>query len=75
MTSSSEDMQRLHNRELDMVRQILLRINKHDLEQELHRLEKFCVGNTEPEFLNFQGAQESIPRNRFRQPVKPGGPV
>jgi hypothetical protein len=24
---------------------------------------------TEPEFLNFLGAQESIPRNQFRQPM------
>jgi hypothetical protein len=23
--------------------------------------------------LNFSGAEESIPRNRYRQPVKPGG--
>jgi hypothetical protein len=23
----------------------------------------------EPEFLNFKGAQESIPSNRFRQPM------
>ncbi len=29
----------------------------------------------EPEFLNFQGAQESIPKNQFRQAVKDGGPV
>ncbi len=27
----------------------------------------------EPEFLNFQVAQESIPRNQIRQPMKPGG--
>jgi hypothetical protein len=75
MTSSSEDMLRLHTRELDMLRQILQRITKHDLEQELHRLGKLCAGNTEPEFLNFQGAQQSIPRNQFRQPVQPGGSV
>ncbi len=25
--------------------------------------------------LNFYGAQESIPRNRFRQPMQHGGPV
>jgi hypothetical protein len=25
--------------------------------------------------LNFYGAQESIPRNRVRQPMEPGGPV
>jgi hypothetical protein len=37
MTSSNEDMQRLHSRELDMVRQILQRISQDDLEQELHR--------------------------------------
>jgi hypothetical protein len=30
---------------------------------------------SEPEFLNFYGAQESIPRNQFRQPMQPGGPV
>ncbi len=30
---------------------------------------------SEPEFLNFLGAQESIPRNQFRQPMWPGGPV
>jgi hypothetical protein len=32
----------------------------------------FC---TEPVFLNVYGAQKSIPRNEFRQPMKPGGPV
>jgi hypothetical protein len=46
MTSSSEDMLRLHTRELDMVRQILQRISKHDLEQELHRFGRCCVENT-----------------------------
>ncbi len=30
---------------------------------------------TEPEFLNFYGAQELSPRNQFRQPMYPGGPV
>jgi hypothetical protein len=29
----------------------------------------------EPVFVNVEEAQESIPRNRFRQPVEPGGPV
>jgi hypothetical protein len=29
----------------------------------------------EPVFLNVYGAQESIPRNEFRQPMEPGGPV
>jgi hypothetical protein len=29
----------------------------------------------EPVFLNVYGAQESPPRNEFRQPTKPGGPV
>ncbi len=29
----------------------------------------------EPVFLNVSGAQESILRNEFRQPIKPGGPV
>ncbi len=29
----------------------------------------------EPEFVNVQEAQESIPWNRFRQPMQPGGPV
>ncbi len=29
----------------------------------------------EPVFLNVYGAQESIPMNEFRQPMKPGGPV
>jgi hypothetical protein len=29
----------------------------------------------EPVFVNNYGAQESIPRNRFRQPMSPGGPV
>ncbi len=29
----------------------------------------------EPVFLNVYGAQESIPRNEFRQPMFPGGPV
>ncbi len=32
-------------------------------------------GKTELEFLNFKGAQESIPRSRFRQPMQTGGPV
>ncbi len=27
-----------------------------------------CSKTPEPEYLNFQGAQESIPRNQFRQP-------
>ncbi len=31
--------------------------------------------NTEPVFLNVYGAQELIPRNEFRQPMWPGGPV
>ncbi len=30
---------------------------------------------TEPVFLNVYGAQDSIPRNEFRQPMQPGGPV
>ncbi len=30
---------------------------------------------SEPVFVNVYGAQESIPRNRFRQPIEPGGPV
>ncbi len=30
---------------------------------------------TEPVFLNVYGAPESIPRNEFRQPMQPGGPV
>jgi hypothetical protein len=30
---------------------------------------------TEPVFLNVYGAKESIPRNEFRQPMYPGGPV
>jgi hypothetical protein len=30
---------------------------------------------TEPVFVNVYGAQESIPRNRFRQPLYTGGPV
>jgi hypothetical protein len=29
----------------------------------------------DPVFLNVYGAQESIPRNEFRQSMKPGGPV
>jgi hypothetical protein len=33
------------------------------------------VRNSEPVFLNVYEAQESIPRNEFRQPMKPGGPV
>jgi hypothetical protein len=50
MTSSSEDMQRLHTRELDMLRQILLRISKEDLEQQLHRCgQVLCREYTEPE--------------------------
>ncbi len=35
----------------------------------------FSLVNPEPVFVNVYGAQESIPRNRFRQPMKPGGPV
>ncbi len=31
--------------------------------------------STEPEFKNFDWARESIPRNQFHQPMKPGGPV
>ncbi len=36
-----------------------------------------CPGFFDPEhvFLNVYGAQESIPRNEFRQPMYPGGPV
>ena len=30
---------------------------------------------TKPIFLNVYGTQESIPRNEFRQPKQPGGPV
>jgi hypothetical protein len=30
---------------------------------------------TEPVFINVSGAQESIPRNEFRQPISPSGPV
>ncbi len=30
---------------------------------------------TEPGFLKFKEAQESIPRNQFRQAVQPGGPI
>jgi hypothetical protein len=33
------------------------------------------VISAEPVFLNVYGAQESIPRNEFRQPMYPGGPV
>ncbi len=29
----------------------------------------------EPVFLNVYGAPESIPKNEFRQPMQPGGPV
>jgi hypothetical protein len=29
----------------------------------------------EPVFLSVYGAQESISRNEFRQPMSPGGPV
>jgi hypothetical protein len=36
---------------------------------------EFSPHCTEPEFLNFYGAQESIPRNQFRKPMKPSGPV
>jgi hypothetical protein len=37
-------------------------------------LRRFLL-TSEPEFLNFSGAQESIPRNQFRQAEQPGGPV
>ncbi len=30
-----------------------------------------ALARTEPEFLNFQGAQESIPRNQFHQHDSP----
>ncbi len=30
---------------------------------------------TEPVFLNAYGARESIPRDEFRQPMQPGGPI
>ncbi len=33
------------------------------------------VSMTEPVFVNVYGAQESNPMNRFRHPMKPGGPV
>ncbi len=33
------------------------------------------IKHAESEFLNFEGAQESIPMNQFRQPMWPGGPV
>ncbi len=31
--------------------------------------------HSESELLNYEGAQESIPRNQLRQPMQPGGPV
>ncbi len=34
-----------------------------------------CPASPEPEFLNFYGAQEWIPRNQFSQAAWPGGPV
>jgi hypothetical protein len=37
MTSSSEDMQRLHSRELNMIQEILQRMSKDDLELQLER--------------------------------------
>jgi hypothetical protein len=30
---------------------------------------KLCAGSPKPVFLNVYGAQESIPRNEFRQPM------
>jgi hypothetical protein len=33
------------------------------------------VNITEPVFLKVSGAQELIPRNEFRHPMKPGGQV
>ncbi len=36
---------------------------------------KMKATQAEPVFVNVYGAQESIPRNRFRQPLKPAGPV
>ena len=33
------------------------------------------VNITEPVFLKVSGAQESIPKNEFRNPMKPGEPV
>ncbi len=34
-----------------------------------------CTEAPEPEYVNVKGAEESILRNRFRQPIEPGGPV
>ncbi len=36
---------------------------------------KMKATQAEPVFVNVYVAQESIPRNRFRQPMKPAGPV
>jgi hypothetical protein len=33
------------------------------------------LSRAEAVLLNFYGAQKLIPRNRFRQPMQPGGPV
>jgi hypothetical protein len=43
-------------------------------EKTAHSLQ-VSAADPEPEFLNVYGAQESIPRNEFRQPMQPGGPV
>jgi hypothetical protein len=34
-----------------------------------HYLDKKSRKNADPEFVNVKGAQKSIPRNRFRQPM------
>jgi hypothetical protein len=38
-------------------------------------LKELPQDSSEPEFVNVMGAQESILRNRFRQPMYPGGLV
>ncbi len=35
----------------------------------------FFKSSSAPVFVNVCGVQESIPRNRFRQPMQPGGPI
>jgi hypothetical protein len=49
---------------------------KHFLRKDLD-FGRLCVfaNRTEPVFLKDYGAQESIPRHQFRQPMQPGGPV
>jgi hypothetical protein len=55
----------------------LLLLLPHQSAAGLHRRHFFLLQDLKPEpvFLSVYGAQESILRNEFRQPMQPGGPV